>query len=118
MLYSVQEILHVEPYRIILLFNTFEVREIDLEEKIKRKSTSPESVYRKLLDKECFTSVKHDGYTIYWENLITMYNLDGTPEPANLDFCPDVLYNESKPVSEYVYDITEKTIHVIESTEV
>ena len=76
----VKSILKVEPFKLTLLFKSGEVKMVDLEDKIKAKSTSPGSKYAALLDYDYFKEVKiqTEWETIYWDN--------------GLDFCPDVLY--------------------------
>ncbi len=81
MLPLVKNIHKVEPYKISLLFNTGEIKTIDLSQKLKKWSSSPGSKYNDLLKPEYFTSVKlnRELETICWEN--------------GIDFCPDALYN-------------------------
>lgn len=97
MLPRIEQIISVEPYKIICLWNTGEKRFFDLEDIIKSKSSSVESPYRALLNADKFREVKLDEnfHTIYWDNLIQMRELDGTLKPAPLDFCPDWLYDIS-----------------------
>jgi hypothetical protein len=81
MLHSVKEIKEVIPYKVRLKFNTGEVKEVDLEEKLKEWSRTPGSTYRQLLEPGYFIGVKlnKEIETIYWDN--------------GIDFCPDVLYS-------------------------
>jgi len=98
MLHLVKNIVHVEPYKLVLLLNTGEYKEIDIEKVFIRQATQPNNPLLKLLNKELFQQVQFDNEaeTIYWSNLMTMRRKDGTTQPANLDFCPEVLYNESE----------------------
>jgi len=84
MMYLVKEIVDVQPYVLTLKFNTGEILEVNLEDKLKKWSKSPNSLYKQLLDPDYFKSVKlePDWETIYWDN--------------GLDFCPDVLYSLGK----------------------
>ena len=86
MMHFVEKIMDVNQYKLTLMFNTGEIKEVDLEEKIKLKSGSPGSKYSSLLDINYFKSVKlqPEWKTIYWDN--------------ELDFCPDVLYTMGKIV--------------------
>ena len=80
MIHLVKQILQVEPYQIVLLFNTGEEKAIDLNQKLQDWSKSETSKFKALLDPEFFKNVKLDTEleTIYWEN--------------GIDFCPDTLY--------------------------
>ena len=82
----VQEILKIEPYKLTIKFKNGEIKVVDLENKIKAKSTTPESKYKALLDYDYFKTVKlqEEWETIYWDN--------------GLDFCPDVLYQLGTPL--------------------
>ncbi len=77
---TIKKIINVSDYKLNLQFDNNETKWIDLENKLKSKSLSPESKYTQLLNKEYFKSVKlhPDWETIYWDN--------------GLDFCPDTLY--------------------------
>ena len=81
MIHLVKKIKKVNPYKIRLKFNTGEIKEIDLEEKLKDWSKTPGSTYKQLLEPEYFKKVKLNTEieTIYWDN--------------GIDFCPDVLYS-------------------------
>ena len=79
MLHFIRKIIEVKPYKVTCLFNTKEIREIDLEPTLKKFSTSNVS---QLKDHNYFQTVKLDSYgTLCWEN--------------GVDFCPDVLYSIS-----------------------
>lgn len=82
----VKKILKAEPYKLTIEFKNGEIRIVDLEDKIRAKSTTPESKYRRLLDFDYFKTVKvqEEWDTIYWDN--------------GLDFCPDVLYSLGCPL--------------------
>ena len=82
----IKEIVEVKPYKLKLRFNNNEDLTVDLEERLKIKSQSEQSIYKKLLDPNYFTSVKlnPEMESIYWDN--------------GLDFCPDVLYMMAKKI--------------------
>src|SRR6266853_828007 len=102
MMHFVEQILDVQPYRLVLKFSGGEVRSVNLESILRGKATSPQSAYRLLLDPAVFCQVRLDGEarTIYWEGLARCVAADGTEQPAPLDFCPDVLYEMSSDVPE------------------
>jgi Protein of unknown function (DUF2442) len=104
MMHFVEQIVDVQPYRLVLKFSSGELRWVNLEPILKAKATSPESAFRRLLDPAVFSQVRLDqgARTIYWEGLARSVAADGTEESAPLDFCPDVLYDLSAPVSEEV----------------
>lgn len=85
-MYFVNKIIKVQPYKLTIEFKNGELRIVDLEDKIKSKSTTPDSKYKALLDFNYFKTVKvqEEWETIYWDN--------------GLDFCPDVLYQLGIPV--------------------
>ncbi len=86
MLHYIKKIITVDTYTVVCKFNTGEVRKIDLQNKIKRLSATSPELFGKLLDKHYFKSVKLDSYgTLCWDN--------------EVDFCPDVLYDLSQPVT-------------------
>jgi len=101
-MHFVEQIVDVQPYRLLLKFGHGEARLVNLESTLKARATSPESAYRRLLDPAVFSQVRLDpeARTIYWEGLARCVAADGTEQPAPLDLCPDVLYEMSVPVSE------------------
>jgi hypothetical protein len=86
MIHHVKEIIKAEPFKLTLRFNTGETLAVDLEKRLRAKSTSEKSLYKMLLDPEYFKQVKlqPEVESIYWEN--------------GLDFCPDVLYMMAKNI--------------------
>jgi hypothetical protein len=96
MLPRIRQILSVKPYKVTCLWNTGEVREIDLQPFLADSAAKPNSPVNKLLDKHLFEQVKTDGRTLYWDNLLTMMDYDGSNKPALLDFDPDVMYERSR----------------------
>ncbi|WP_018623092.1 DUF2442 domain-containing protein [Spirosoma luteum] len=96
MLPRIRQIISVKPYKVICLWSTGEVREVDLQPMLAESTTKPYSPVNKLLDKKLFTQVKTDGRTLYWDDLLTMIDYDGSEHPAPLDFDPDVIYERSR----------------------
>ena len=97
MLPRVKTIRSVKSYKVTCLWNTGEVREVDFQPYIKEsRSQSP---IARLADKQLFSEVKTDGRTLYWDNLLTMIDYDGSQHPAPLDFDPDVMYKRSRLVN-------------------
>jgi hypothetical protein len=105
-MYFIEQILDVRPYRVTVRFNTGEVRVVDLASTLHAKAASPESAYRRLLDPALFCQVRLDreSRTLCWDGLARMLAADGTEQPAPLDFCPDVLYRLSVPVTQSAAD--------------
>ena len=66
----VRRILSTEPYKLTIEFKSGEIRLVDLEDRIKSKSTTPDSKYRELLDVDYFKTVKvqEEWETVYWDN--------------------------------------------------
>ncbi|WP_254413149.1 DUF2442 domain-containing protein [Dyadobacter diqingensis] len=84
MLYYIKEILSVQDYNISCLFNTGEVRVVDLAAIIAKYKKNNDGLISSLADKTYFKSVKLDSYgTLTWAN--------------GVDFDPDNLYNMSYP---------------------
>ncbi len=82
----VKRVLKTEPYKLTIEFTNGEIKRVDLEDRIRTKSTTPDSKYRALLDFEYFKTVKfqEEWETVYWDN--------------GLDFCPDALYRLGTPL--------------------
>ena len=85
MLHFIKKIISVEPYKVVSLYNTGEVREIDMKNMLDDYAASS-TFFKPLLNAEYFITVKLDSYgTLSWDN--------------EIDFCPDDLYQNSKAVS-------------------
>jgi hypothetical protein len=99
MLPRIKNIISVKPYQITCLWNTGEVRTIDLSDWIDDAKKKTGTVLNQLINADVFNSVKIDkeSETICWENLLTAKDSQGNITKANLDFCPDVLYKKSVP---------------------
>lgn len=100
MIHLIKEIKKVVPFSLTLRFNTEEILQIDLKNKLKEWSQSPDSKFKTLLDPTYFQNVKLDNEaeTIYWDN--------------GIDLCPDVLYSmgkEKTPSESLFQKSTEET---------
>jgi hypothetical protein len=82
MLYYIKKILDIEEYTVVCLFNTGEVRRVDLLEIVKKYYHINDGLVSQLHDKNYFKTVQLDSYgTLFWEN--------------GVDFDPDNLYKMS-----------------------
>lgn len=85
MIHFITKIISVEPYKVTCLYNTGEVREIDMKNMLEHYAATS-SFFKPLLDADYFKTVRLDSYgTLSWDN--------------EIDFCPDVLYQNSKAVN-------------------
>ncbi|WP_221394558.1 DUF2442 domain-containing protein [Dyadobacter sp. NIV53] len=83
MLHYIKKIVSVQDYRIYCLFNTGEVRVIDLWATIEKYRNINDGLISQLADPTYFKSVQLDSYgTLIWDN--------------GVDFDPDNLYKMSK----------------------
>ncbi|MEK7249711.1 MAG: DUF2442 domain-containing protein [Bacteroidota bacterium] len=80
MIHRIKKVHSAVPYKLTLEFNSGEIKELDLENRIREHSKSAKSLYKQLLDPEYFKSVKLDSEFefVYWDN--------------GLDFCPDAMH--------------------------
>ena len=83
MVHLIKEIVDIELFKIILRFNTGEIRQVNLADKLNEWATSPQSKFAELKNYEVFKQVKLDreAETLVWAN--------------GIDLCPDVLYKLS-----------------------
>lgn len=97
MMHFVEKLVAVQPYRLTLLFNTGEVRAVDLESFLRAKAGAPHSAYQTLLDPATFCRARLDrqSRTVCWDGLAREITGEGTDQPGPLDLCPDVLYGLS-----------------------
>ena len=88
MLYSVKKIINTQAFVLTLQFNTGEIINVNLKQKLQEWSKEPNSIYKKLLDPNYFKTVKYEPEwkTIYWDN--------------GIDLCADVLYEIGKETEE------------------
>ena len=86
MIHFIKEIKSVTDYSVVCLFNTGELKEINLTSVVEKYHKLNDGWVSELYDKEFFKRVKLDSYgTLCWEN--------------EVDFDPEVLYENSKSVS-------------------
>jgi hypothetical protein len=84
MLHYITKIISIQDYTVSCLFNTGEVRKINLETVIQKYRKINDGLVSKLSDKTYFNTVQLDSYgTLHWDN--------------NVDFDPDNLYAMSEP---------------------
>jgi hypothetical protein len=102
MMHFVEKLVAVRPYRLTLLFNTCEIRVVELESFLRTKGGTPHSAYQSLLDPATFCRARLDlqSRTVCWDGLAREITGDGTDQPAPLDLCPDVLYGMSTPLAQ------------------
>lgn len=85
MLHYIKNIISVKEYSVVCLFNTAEVKKIDLRPIIEKYQKINDGFISQLTDIAYFKSVDLDSYgTLCWEN--------------GVDFDPDNLYEISKGV--------------------
>ena len=86
MLHKITKILSAEPYKVICVFNTGEIREIDLAQWVKEFKMLDNNWTSRLADPHFFETVKVAEYgTLVWDN--------------DIDLDPEVLYSMSSPAS-------------------
>ncbi|SDE71396.1 hypothetical protein SAMN04487996_106281 [Dyadobacter soli] len=91
----IKEILAIEPFIIKSRWTDGQVRVTDFGKFLVEYQGSRESPFGRILQPEIFIQAKTDGRTILWDNMTEMEDYDGTVIPAPLDFCPDVLFQNS-----------------------
>ncbi len=93
----VKEILSAEPFVITSLWTDGKVRVTDFGKFLAEYRGNGKSPFAKLLQPDIFIQAKTDGRTIFWEDMTEMEDYDGKLILAPLDFCPDVLFQNSTP---------------------
>lgn len=84
MLHYIKQIIGVTDYAVTCVFNTDEVRTVNLQEVIEKYRRINDGLISRLSDPDYFKSVKLDSYgTLTWDN--------------GVDFDPDNLYQISEP---------------------
>ncbi|MEO6285570.1 MAG: DUF2442 domain-containing protein [Dyadobacter sp.] len=84
MLHYIKEIISVENYTVSCLFNTDEVKVVDLRGIVEKYKNINDGLISRLADKDYFKSVQLDSYgTLTWNN--------------GVDFDPENLYYISNP---------------------
>ncbi|PRY87547.1 DUF2442 domain-containing protein [Mongoliibacter ruber] len=83
-MHAIKEIIHIEPFKLTLKFESGEIRKVDLRDKLMEWGKNPDSKFAELKDPNCFLKVKLDleFETLVWDN--------------GIDLCPDVLYHISE----------------------
>ena len=97
MLPRISKILSIEPFKIQLLWNTSEVREIDFTVFFDKWSKEGNESLLRLNNYENFkTAQVSDEHTLIWHNIPVSFTFKGETKTAGLDLDPDVLYKDSR----------------------
>jgi hypothetical protein len=101
-MHIVEKLMTVRPYRLTLLFNSGEIRIVELESFLRAKAGTSQNAYQSLLDPTTFCRVRLDSEsrTVCWDGLAREVTGEGAEQPAPLDLCPDVLYGLSTPLAQ------------------
>lgn len=86
------KVLDVENYTVKTLWNDGQIRDIDLMDFLLQQTKNPDSSYSQLLDNRVFNTVRCDGTTLSWDNLIEYTDYDGSIKKGSLDIAPEFLY--------------------------
>ena len=100
MLNRIKEIVAIEPFTITVRWNNNELRTVDFNVMLGDYKVKPESIFYQLFDFQNFVKVKTDGKTLFWEGMATIIDYDGSENKTSLDFCPDVLFENSQLVTQ------------------
>ena len=88
-MHFIKSIVAIQPYTITVVFENDEKRKINFDSLL--------SSFPALKKLDVFNSVTLDDYpTLKWDGLAKIRELDGTINPAPLDFSPDTLYSLSE----------------------
>ena len=98
MLPRIKEILAIEYPKVKTLWNNHEVRWIDFGKILNDTDLRTSGNFSKLNNVDVFSKVQTDGRTLYWDKMALIQDYEGTFVPAPLDFCPDVLFENSELV--------------------
>lgn len=97
MLPRIIKILEIKPFKLLLLWTTSEVREIDFSSSFERWSKQGDKNLLRLQNYDDFKQVKiSEGRTLVWNNLPVSFTFDGKTITGGLDLDPDVLYENSR----------------------
>ena len=89
MLHYIQKIIDVEDFTVTCLFNTGDVRTVNLTPVLDKYRAINDGLVSQLADENYFKTVQLDSYgTLFWDN--------------GVDFDPDNLYAMSKAVAQTV----------------
>ncbi|REA58717.1 hypothetical protein DSL64_20380 [Dyadobacter luteus] len=91
----IEKIISIDPFIIRALWTDKQVRTIDFGRFLSEYFDKEESIFHRILNKNAFLGAKTDGRTIYWEGITEMEDYNGEVISAPLDFCPDVLFEQS-----------------------
>lgn len=82
----VKQVINAEPFKLKLQFDNGEILTVDLESRLRKRATTEDSIYKKLLNPDYFKTVQlnKEVESIYWDN--------------GMDFCSDVLYMMAKNI--------------------
>ncbi len=94
MLNRIKEILAVEYPKVKTKWSNKEIRWVNFTKLISNVEST--STLGQLHNKEIFAQVKTDGRTLLWDGLASIKDYDGKVIATSLDFCPDVLYENSE----------------------
>lgn len=98
----ITEIIKIEPFKISCRWTTGEVRVIDFEAKFGAWQEGGKSFLNPLKNYENFENVAIKDGTLQWPSVGVSYtDLNGKTQTQAIDLDPDVLYQESKPLSVY-----------------
>lgn len=90
MIHQIKEIIEVEPFILTLRFNSGEIREVNLNDKLYEWGKTQDSPYAELRQPEEFMKVQLDE------------NFGSIQWPNGIDLCPDVLHGISTPSEKHV----------------
>ncbi|WP_138482306.1 hypothetical protein [Dyadobacter bucti] len=91
----VKQILSIDPFTVKALWSDDKVRVTDFGSFLSEYFQKKKSLYYKILQENTFKQAKADGRTIYWEDIAEMIDYNGKKISAPLNFCPDVLFEQS-----------------------
>ena len=92
----ITKILRIEPFKILILWNNAEIREIDFVPLFQMWKTDSNEKLLKLHDFTIFNKVSlSSSRTLQWENLPIQFSFKGKTFTQPLELDPDVLYKNS-----------------------
>jgi hypothetical protein len=97
MLHRIQNITNIDLYSITCIWNDGKERMIDFE---KLMADYPEKLKGLILNPKTFKNIKYNQVTksVYFPNIINGKDENDHEILGELDFCPDVLYQQSEIV--------------------
>lgn len=92
---KVKEIQKNDSYSLQILFSNGEIKLINFASIIQANANN--EYFKILAIPEVFTKAKVGKLgEIYWENIATIKELDGSVSPCNFDFSPEFIYAHAK----------------------